>query len=271
MNENRAYELLTSILSQVSKQDYPEICEYIESSIDREDRSLYDTPFEIACLLHRADSTKILPACAATYLVEVYEDETEAGNAEAANNLGALYYTGRAGERDYAKAMGYYQIAALCGDPDAQENLGYCYYYGRDTAVNYEKAFHYFALGAFEGRIRSLYKIGDMYRNGYYVNRSPVEAFRIYSRCAEEMKRSSDCSAAAEVWMRLADCYCEGLGTPTDPKLALRYYQRAERMFYDRLEEGDFLIKGCYETVIQRQQEIRKQLMADLPDFHWAE
>ena len=59
MNENRAYELLTSILSQVSKQDYPEICEYIESSIDREDRSLYDTPFEIACLLHRADSTKI--------------------------------------------------------------------------------------------------------------------------------------------------------------------------------------------------------------------
>ena len=41
----------------------------------------------------------------------------------------------------------------------------------------------YFALGAFDGHLRSLYKIGDMYRNGYYVDKNEAEAFYIYMHC----------------------------------------------------------------------------------------
>ena len=41
---------------------------------------------------------------------------------------------------------------------------------------DYKKAFHYFAKGAFDGHLVSLYKIGDMYKNGYYVEKDEKEA-----------------------------------------------------------------------------------------------
>ena len=157
------------------------------------------------------------------------------------------------------------------GSRQAQENLGYCYYYGRSIDKDYEKAFHYFALGAFDGHLRSLYKIGDMYRNGYYVEKSEIEAFRIYRHCADTLTEQAVPLVGADIMMRLGDCYYEGIGTDVDYKLALRYYQQAENMFVERLEEGDFLIKGCYEKVVNRQTEVRKAMQNKLPAFEWTE
>ena len=108
-----------------------------------------------------------------------------------------------------------------------------------------------------------------MYRNGYYVEKNEKEAFYIYTRCAETMTEEAVPMVGADVMMRLGDCYCEGIGTEVDYKLARQYYQRAEVMFYERLEEGDFLIKGCYEKVVQRQNEIRRMLESELSDFGW--
>lgn len=52
--------------------------------------------------------------------------------------------------------------------------------------------------------------------------------------------------------------------------MALEYYQQAERLYYDRLLDGDFMIKGCYEKTIARQQEARKKLKEDLPSYDWT-
>ena len=68
-----------------------------------------------------------------------------------------------------------------------------------DTPVDYEKAFHYFALGAFDGHLVSLYKIGDMYRNGYYVKKNEIEAFNIYMHCVDTMTQEEDIRKAVEV------------------------------------------------------------------------
>ena len=54
-------------------------------------------------------------------------------------------------------------------------------------------------------------------------------------------------------------------------RLAMRYYQIAERMFYDRLATGDFYIKSNYDKVIARQAEIRNRLEAQLPKYNWTE
>ena len=231
---------------------------------------LFDTAYAIAGELHEADNTKQLPKCVADFMIAAYEEEIEGGNAGAACDLGSLYYTGRAGEQNYTKALQYYTISAKGGCRQAQENLGYCYYYGRATAVDYEKAFQYFALGAFDGHICSLYKIGDMYRNGYYVEKNPQEAFRIYNRCAETMTEEAIPLAGADVMMRMGDCYFEGIGIENDNKLAIKYYHQAERMYYNRLENGDFMIKGCYDKVVRRQAEARQKLEEQLPDFSWT-
>lgn len=271
MTDKQAYEMLVNILNTTCEEDHPEIHAIISAYIDKETEEIYSEPFVIAEELHEADATKQLPECVADFLLKVYEEELAKGNADAACDIGSLYYTRRAGEQSYAKALKYYTIAADGGCRQAQENLGYCYYYGRATEVDYEKAFHFFALGAFDGHICSLYKIGDMYRNGYYVKKNELEAYRIYKHCLDIMTDEAIPLAGADVMMRLADCYFEGIGTEADYEFALDYYQKAERLFYDRLKNGDYLIKRNYEKVIARQEEARKKMKEELPSYEWAD
>ena len=224
MTDERLYDVLSDMLEQISREDYPEIYDIIEESIDVENKEVLDEPMEIAGKLHGADGAKQLPDCVVDFLLEVYTDEMEQSNADAACDLGSLYYTGRGGEQSYAKAVKYYTIGAKGGSRQAQENLGYCYYYGRDIPVDYEKAFHYFALGAFDGHLRSLYKIGDMYRYGYYVEKNEQEAFCIYLSCIQNMTKEAEPLVGADVLMRMGDCYFEGIGTEKDDGMAMLSY-----------------------------------------------
>lgn len=264
MTEKSLFARLRDLLERTNAEEYPEICAVLRESMDDSDDA-----YEVALRLHDADATKRLPDGVARFLLETYAAETEKGNADAACNLGALYYTGRAGEQSYAKAIHYYKIAADGGCRQAQENLGYCYYYGRDTAVDYEQAFRYFALGAFRGEICPLYKIGDMYRNGYFVARDERQAFVLYRRCEERMMETDD--LRAEVMLRLGDCFFEGIGTERNDRAALYYYQQAERLFYDRVTDGEYLLRASYEKSISRQSELRRRLAEALPDFDWTD
>lgn len=270
MTDEQAYEMLSDILGTINEDDYPMIYSTILANIDEDEQELYAEVYDIAQQLHESDETKQLPQCVAGFILKVYEQDLAKGNSDAACNIGSLYYTGRCGVQSYRKALEYYTIAADGGCRQAQENLGYCYYYGRDTQVDYEKAFHYFALGAFDGHIRSLYKIGDMYRNGYYVNKNEKEAFIIYCRCLRTMTEIDKLYVGADVMMRIADCYFEGSGTKVDYGEALKYYQKAEDLFYKRLQDGDFLIRGCYEKVIACQNEVRQKMKEKLPDYKWT-
>ncbi|MBR2668905.1 MAG: sel1 repeat family protein [Solobacterium sp.] len=162
------------------------------------------------------------------------------GSGVAACNLGALYYTGQIGEQSYSKAMELYEIAADSGDIQAIENLGYCYYYGRDCEVDYAKAFECFSKGAFQGRVTSLYKIGDMYKNGFHVSQNLNEAFQIYSHCIDIINHEDDAKEYdADVYVRYADCYANGIGCEQDPLTALYWAQRAEYKFRVRESKND--------------------------------
>lgn len=269
MTNERLYELLTGILNAIDEEEYPEITEVISYNIGDEGE-VFEDAFAIACELHEADNAKVFPAVVADFLREVYLEEIENNNADAACNLGSLYYTGRIGSRDFEQAVKYYTIAADGGCRAAQENLGYCYYYGRTGEKDYKKAFHYFALGAFDGHLNSLYKIGDMYRNGFYVDKSEIEAFRIYQHCLETLTEEALPLVGADIMMRMGDCYFDGVGVETDFRKALSFYQKAEELYYDRLMRGDYLIKRCYEKVIERQSQTRQALQNQLPSFDWT-
>lgn len=271
MTDEKIIGFLKNISDEISEEEYPEIYDILDAKVDFDDGVLYCSEEYLTDLLHEADGAKRLPKSVADFLIKSYSERMENGDADAACDIGALYYTGRCGEQSFKKALEYYTISANGGCRQAQENLGYCYYYGRDTEVDYEKAFHFFALGAFDGHLRSLYKIGDMYRNGYYVKKNEKEAYQIYKRCEETMTDSAVGFVGADVMMRLGDCYFGGIGTDVDYKSALKYYQEAERMFYERLEEGDYLIRGCYNHVISRQAETRDKLKELLPSFDWTE
>ncbi len=81
--------------------------------------------------------------------------------------LGGYYYE----QKRFDLALKYYEMAAELGDIDAIICLGYIWYYGRTGTRDFEKAFNYFSAGQKAGDLQSAYKVADMYKNGYFVEK----------------------------------------------------------------------------------------------------
>lgn len=264
---------LIKILNSISEdENYKESAKIIHDTLEVMDYHEFDEVKDhIAMELHEADGTRPMHPDVAALLIDIYEDGIAEGNADAMCDLGSLYYTGRAGEQNYEKAAYYYDMADKAGNRQATENLGYIYYYGRIGEKDYEKAFKYFAKGAFDGHLRALYKIGDFYRNGYYVEQDLKEAFNIYNHCTDVMTEEAFPLVGADVYMRMGDCFFEGLGTERDLLAAQHFMSVAENLFYKRLMEGDFYQKRNLEHVMEVQEKIRQAIREEmLPDLSWA-
>lgn len=258
---------IPQILSRLEGKEYPEIFRYLSGLKEQFPPEL--TAVEMAEDLLLADRDKDLPSFLIDYITELLTIAGEEGNEEAWNTLGAHYYGGARGfEQNFSRAIELYHKAAANGSRQAQENLGYCYYYGRDGKPDYEKAFHYFALGAFDGHLISLYKIGDMYRNGYYVEKNEKEAFHIYMHCLDTMTAEYEMEVAGPVSLRLGDMLLNGLGTEVNPLSALVSYQKAEVYLYNMVRNGDDMYRKSLMNAIEGQKKARKAL--ELPEKTWT-
>ena len=255
-------EIRKKIRLELDPELLPETVRFFELHMD-ENIPAYD----FADALTDCDKAAIMPRCLFDFIVSLYENAISDGNVYAMNDLGALYYDGRGCEQNFEKAVYYYEMAAKHGNRQAQQNLGYCYYYGREVPVDHKKAFHYFAIGALDGNPISLYKIGDMYLNGYYVERNPIEAFRIYERCMEIMTDEAASFAAGPVFLRLGNAFLDGLGTEADPKRAFICFQKAEVFLYDMVESGDVMYKDSWLAAIDGQAKAREMLVSALPNL----
>ena len=257
------------IFNMLDEDELPETYSYLESIMCGDD--LYaDSPYEIASVLVEADKPAVFPGFMIEYITFLYELEIDEGRADAMNDLGALYYDGSRGfEQSFGKALDLYDMAAKKGSRVAQENLGYCYYYGRNVPVDYEKAFQYFCLGAFVGSLTSLYKIGDMYQNGYYVEKNQTEAFHIYNRCLDMMTDEAAPIVAGPVFLRIGNCFLNGNGVEENAKNALICFQKAETWLYDMVAGGDVMYKKSLQAAIDGQAKAREKLAAALPKQEW--
>lgn len=85
--------------------------------------------------------------------------------------------------QDYVRAAELYEMAMDAGCYQSIINLGYIWEYGRTGERNYEKAFRYYALAAsLEPSSEAVYKLGDMYARGEYVERNVKRAYRLWRR-----------------------------------------------------------------------------------------
>lgn len=261
---------IRDILETLGKDEAPGCREYL-SDICFDGELYEEDTYVIASELLGCDEPDPLPKSVRELIEALLFDAFAAGNADALNDLGAQYYDGSRGfDQDFTKAVNCYKLAAEKGSRQAQENLGYCYYYGRNMPVDYEKAFHYFALGAFDGHLISLYKIGDMYQNGYYVEKNPAEAFRIYSHCLNTMTDDAAPLVAGPLFLRAGNCFLNGNGTEADPKKALVCLQKAEAFLYDMVAGGNVMYKKSLQAAIDGQAKARAQLAEALPKKEWA-
>ena len=115
--------------------------------------------------------------------------------------LGGWYYE----RRDFDLALKYYEMASAFGIDSADECLGYIWYYGRTGERDYEKAFRHYAKSMGRGNLVSTYKVADMYKNGYFVEKDPVKYREIIEELYPKVKNARNLGAPLpEVFTRLA-------------------------------------------------------------------
>ncbi|MCQ2506155.1 MAG: sel1 repeat family protein [Lachnospiraceae bacterium] len=93
--------------------------------------------------------------------------------------LGGVYY----GMKRFDLALKYYEMAASYDFDEAYDCLGYIWYYGRTGERDYKKAFEYFSKLKDKGDLVAAYKVADMYKNGYYVDKN----MELYKEIIEDL------------------------------------------------------------------------------------
>ena len=147
--------------------------------------------------------------------------------------LGGFYYE----ERRFDLALKYYEMAAKYDDLNAIVGLGYIWYYGRTGERNFEKAFYYYDKARQAGDPVAAYKVADMYRNGYYVDKD-LSKFReiiedLYPK-VKDLQMLGD--PVPEVSIRLAKIRTEEGKTEE----ALRLYENARNFLEQRIRVNPF-------------------------------
>ena len=163
--------------------------------------------------------------------------------------LGGYYY----GIRSFDLALKYYDMAAELGFEEANECLGYVWYYGRTGTMDYEKAFKYFSAAAEKGNPVARYKIADMYKNGYYVEKDYGKYKEIIRELYPEIKDARFLGdPLPEVFTRLAAIEAEEGNT--DRAIDLYFHAKdflAQRIMYNpffgNLNIMKWLIEDLYK------------------------
>ena len=236
--------------------DAPDYFDEINYYIEDED---WDSVLDWAIRHHDSTDRETLEK-----VIECYELCIKQNMPTAALNLGTFYYTGRVVEQDYKRAFELYKIAADAGELRAICNCGYCFYYGRHQAVDHAEAFKYFSLGAllFDDA-NCLYKLGDMYINGYGVQKNEVYAFKLYSRALDQCRNSDeDAAVTADAQFRVGKCLLRGIGTEKDVEEANVLLSLALLNFYKRRKTDCFvsgLISSTKELIAQAQAQLDEE------------
>ena len=223
----------TDELSEVLTAEDQEDLEQVEDLIEAEN---YDGMYEWAYEHHERDDVKQIMA----KVVQCYEECVRQNMPIAALNLGTLYYEGRYVRQDYQKAFDLYKTAADAGEPKAISNLGFCYYYGRHQEIDYAKAYDYFLKGALLFDDAScLYMIGDMYMQGYHVEKNERYAYQLYERAMFESYGDDGRPdpSIPDIMQRLGQCLLYGIGISPDVPKAFTLLSNALTGFYYRKKD----------------------------------
>lgn len=162
--------------------------------------------------------------------------------------LGGWYYD----RKKYELAQKYYEMAAEYKYEEAYACLGYVWYYGRTGERDYEKAFKYYSLSKDAGNLESAYKIADMYKNGYFVEKD----YEKYKTIIEDLyDKVKDCrnlfDPLPQIFIRLAKIRTEE--NKTEEAISLYLYAKsflAQRLrinpFFGDLNNMKWIIEELY-------------------------
>ena len=115
-------------------------------------------------------------------------------------------------------------------------------------------------MAALLGDANALYKIGDFYRNGYYVQKNLDFAFAIYLRAYKQAGTDDDNdgeNTIGQIRLRIAECVLYGLGCDKDIKGALNLFLLAEFDLRKLKDKGNPFYDESIEKAIRGQEQCR--------------
>lgn len=108
-----------------------------------------------------------------------------AGNAEACDDLGALYVNGREVKQDWTKSFNFFLKGCNLNYMESCLEVGYIYYDGKAPKKDFAKAKEYF-LKACNGKAYfACHKLGDMYYEGQGVKKDYAKAREYYTKACD--------------------------------------------------------------------------------------
>lgn len=164
------------------------------------------------------------------------------------------------------------RLYKLTEDPHYLNTLGYIYYYGRcnNGKPEYEKAFKCFSMGAANGYYESMYKLADMFRNGYGCKKSDRTAWALYDMVYTDLKKNfinSYSDSFADAALRMGIVYSQGIYKEKDPEQALAFLYQAEYANNIRMKNTDFFGN---KTVAKKISEAIEEIENEVDDDFFA-
>lgn len=165
------------------------------------------------------------------------------------------------------------RLFELTDDPQYANTLGYIYYYGRcsDGVPEYDKAFYYFGIAAANGLYEGMYKLADMFRQGYGCKQSPRTARSLYGMVYDDSILSflrGQHANFADAALRMGIVFEKGIHEEIDLPTAYRYYLQAEYAAALRAQDSDFFGNIA---VVKNAREALERVHSQLPEDFFAE
>ncbi len=151
--------------------------------------------------------------------IEELMKTAETGDPISQNNLGTYYLNGVGVDKDYEKAIYWYQQAAGQELADAQYNIGICYLNGFGVGTDYEQAAYWFQKAADQEHTIAEYNMGYFCENGMGVAQDYERAAYWYRKAAEK--------GYAEAQTNLGVLYGYGAGVEQDFGKAAYWFQKS--------------------------------------------
>lgn len=182
----------------------------------------------------RADMAAAQQAYAAgefTRALELWQEEANAGNGDAAWYVGNMFIDGLGIDRpDPELAVVYYQLGADLGHVEAKVSLGLLYAQGRGVDQSYGRAMELLYEAALEGHPVAMVEIANFFLEGIprEVQQSEAHAYEWYGLAARQ--------GVVLAQMRFGQMHFLGRGAPQNQEEGLKWMAVAREVARSRSE-----------------------------------
>jgi TPR repeat protein len=157
--------------------------------------------------------------------LEFFQKAAAANFALAEVNLGSLYFNGQGAIKDLSEAAKWDRLAADQGLAPAQANLGAMYLRGQGVAQDYAEAAKLIRAAALQGFAPAQNNLAALYASGKGVGQDFVEAARLYRQAADQGYAPAEANLGA--------LYANGQGVERSYSEAKKWYGLAAAQGYE--------------------------------------